>query len=318
MLLARAVTPEPVRPGWSQALKMSRSVLPYERLLDIDARGCEHAAGPAGDRPGHDRDRPRQGVHLGRNFRSSCRLPGHLRSSPPTGHRLEKGHIERMLGLGGTRCSPSSSPATPDSTPNAAADTSSSQPLWSVMELQDLLDEWLVAVWQNRPHDGLRDPVPPGAGVHPEREVRRAGRGRRLRAGRAAADDYVELLPATWRAINAYGIKMNRRTYDSEAAEPAAAAAVRRDRKHRDLWEIRHDPYDVSRIWVRNHRQGGWITAVLEAPAPRRRPVRRAGLGPRPPRPAGRAPKKKIADAVAALLDRAHAGPADSEAETED
>jgi putative transposase len=26
----------------------------------------------------------------------------------------------------------------------------------------NLLDEWLVAAWPNRPHDGLRDPTRPG------------------------------------------------------------------------------------------------------------------------------------------------------------
>jgi len=43
VLLARTLTPEPMRPGWADALRMSHSALPYERLLDIDAR-LEHAA----------------------------------------------------------------------------------------------------------------------------------------------------------------------------------------------------------------------------------------------------------------------------------
>ncbi|WP_175041331.1 hypothetical protein [Nocardia terpenica] len=43
VLLARTVTPEPVRPGWSQTLAMSRSALSFRQLLDIDAR-MEHAA----------------------------------------------------------------------------------------------------------------------------------------------------------------------------------------------------------------------------------------------------------------------------------
>ena len=34
-------------------------------------------------------------------------------------------------------------------------------------ELQALLDEWIVAVWQNRPHDGLRDPLAPGRALTP-------------------------------------------------------------------------------------------------------------------------------------------------------
>jgi hypothetical protein len=46
VLLARALTPEPVRPGWPEALRMSRSVLPYERLLAIDERLEQATARP--------------------------------------------------------------------------------------------------------------------------------------------------------------------------------------------------------------------------------------------------------------------------------
>ncbi|WP_211293674.1 hypothetical protein [Lentzea kentuckyensis] len=34
LLLARMLVPEPMRPGWVEALKMSASVLPYRRLAD--------------------------------------------------------------------------------------------------------------------------------------------------------------------------------------------------------------------------------------------------------------------------------------------
>jgi hypothetical protein len=43
VLLARTVTPEPMRPGWAHALKMSRSVVPHRRLPALDER-LEHAA----------------------------------------------------------------------------------------------------------------------------------------------------------------------------------------------------------------------------------------------------------------------------------
>ncbi|HZM65308.1 MAG TPA: transposase family protein, partial [Nakamurella sp.] len=46
LLLARMLVPEPMRPGWSQALRMSASVLPHARLLDIDARMELAAARP--------------------------------------------------------------------------------------------------------------------------------------------------------------------------------------------------------------------------------------------------------------------------------
>src|SRR5258708_32332659 len=50
VLLARALTPEPVRPGWPEALKMARSALPYERLLAMDER-LENAAARPGIGP---------------------------------------------------------------------------------------------------------------------------------------------------------------------------------------------------------------------------------------------------------------------------
>jgi hypothetical protein len=46
LLLAQMLVPEPMRPGWSQALRMSASVLPHARLLDVDARMELAAARP--------------------------------------------------------------------------------------------------------------------------------------------------------------------------------------------------------------------------------------------------------------------------------
>ena len=63
LLLARMLVPEPMRPGWSTALRMSASRLPHARLVDIDAR-MELAAARPVIVPGHDRDRRREGVRL--------------------------------------------------------------------------------------------------------------------------------------------------------------------------------------------------------------------------------------------------------------
>ena len=72
-------------------------------------------------------------------------------------------------------------------------------------------------------------------------------------------DDYIELLPAAWRAVNAYGIKISRRVYDGKELNPLrmqhSGVTARKG-----LWEVHRDPYDISRIWVRDHWNGGWIT----------------------------------------------------------
>jgi putative transposase len=46
LLLARALTPEPMRPGWVDALRMSRSVLPHRSLTEVDQRLADAAARP--------------------------------------------------------------------------------------------------------------------------------------------------------------------------------------------------------------------------------------------------------------------------------
>jgi hypothetical protein len=70
VLLARALTPEPMRPGWPASLAMAHSALPYERLLSIDER-LRHAAA----RPVITPDTiviDHGSVFVSDNFRSSC------------------------------------------------------------------------------------------------------------------------------------------------------------------------------------------------------------------------------------------------------
>ncbi len=100
VLLARTVTPEPMRPGWAQALAMSRSALPWQRLLDIDARLGHAAARPVIVPETIVVDQGK--VFISRNFRSSCSFLG-INLQPVHGASgWQKGHIERMLGSVGT------------------------------------------------------------------------------------------------------------------------------------------------------------------------------------------------------------------------
>ncbi|MFJ2217778.1 hypothetical protein ACIQVO_36850 [Streptomyces sp. NPDC101062] len=88
LLLARAMVPEVVRPDWSDALRVSRSVLPHASLLTLDERLAK-AAAKAGDRSGDGGQRPREGVRLGQ-------LPQRL---PPLGDLVParaSGHPDRQ------------------------------------------------------------------------------------------------------------------------------------------------------------------------------------------------------------------------------
>jgi len=91
LLLTRALTPEPMRPGWADALRLTRSVLPFQSLTGIDER-LEHAAARPVIVPetivcDHGK------AYLSATFRAACRslgislAPAHPDTPTDAGHR---------------------------------------------------------------------------------------------------------------------------------------------------------------------------------------------------------------------------------------
>ncbi|WP_434592520.1 Mu transposase C-terminal domain-containing protein [Streptomyces sp. A5-4] len=129
--------------------------------------------------------------------------------------------------------------------------------VWTIPELQGLLDEWLLAGWQARPHDALRDPYRPKQAMSPNDKYASLVAASGYLPLVLRGEDYLELLPVAWRAVNDYGIRIGYRTYDSADLGP-----WRREHSgitaKRGLWEVHYDPYDLSQVFVRT--QHGWIT----------------------------------------------------------
>jgi transposase InsO family protein len=309
LLLARALTPEPMRPGWADALRMARSVLPHQRLVAIDERLAQAAARPVIVPETVVCDHGM--VYLSQAFRAACRAIGVNFQPTHAGSPWEKGAVERtfssIASLFAQYVAGYVGRSVDRRGKHAEADA-----VWSLVELQDLLDEWIVAVWQNRPHDGLRHPLTPGAALSPNEAYAALLEVAGYVPVPLGPDDYIELLPATWRVINSYGIKINHRSYDCQALngyrrQPSGVAA------QKGRWEVHYDPYDVTRVWLRNHHDGGWITVpwthLNTAPAPfgeqawaqAQQILSRRGGDP--------ATESEIAGAVDALLTRAERGP---------
>jgi len=159
LLLARSLTPQPLRPGWPDALRMARSVLPYPAMLDVDERLAAAAAQPVIFPETIVCDRGK--VYLSAAFRSACQSlgvslqPAH----PQTG--TDKPIIERTLGSVSGLFAQHVAGYTGRSVEHRGADVAADA-VWPIHALQDLLEEWVVACWQHRPHEGLRDPLTPG------------------------------------------------------------------------------------------------------------------------------------------------------------
>lgn len=309
LLLARSLTPEPMRPGWSDALRMARSVLPHRRLVEIDER-LEHAAARPVIVPetivcDHGM------VYMSQAFRNACRAMGINLQPSHEGSPWEKGSVETSFSAVGTLFAQYVAGYVGNSVERRGKNAEQAA-VWSMLELQELLDEWLVTTWQARPHDGLRHPVMPGKALTPNEMYAALVETAGYVAVPLSDDDYIELLPATWRAINAYGVKIRHRTYDGKALNP-----YRRQHSgvnaHKGLWEVHADPYDVSRIWVRNHLEGGWIqvlwTHLRTGPVPFGEQVWDHARQMLTRRGQDAVTETEIADAAHALLDKAERGP---------
>ena len=255
VLLARTVTPEPMRPGWADALSMERSVLPYRRLLEIDDRVRQAAARPVILPETIVVDHGK--AFVSHAFKDSCRFLGINLQPARKARGSDKGVIERTLGSVARLFAQFVSGYTGSGVEHRGRDVGAA-PLWTLPELQALLDEWIIAFWQNREHDALRDPSAPGRMFTPNEKYAALIEAAGHLALALGPDDFVQLLPSVYRAVNAYGIRITRRTYDDDALNPLRRQPSG-DRAHKNLWEVRYDPYDVSRIWVRD-AGGGWIT----------------------------------------------------------
>ncbi|MFJ7280837.1 Mu transposase C-terminal domain-containing protein [Kitasatospora sp. NPDC098663] len=255
LLLARSVTPAPMRPGWPQALRMEYSALPYRRLLSVDERLQHAAAVPLIIPEAIVVDGGK--AFLSKNFHTACNAFGTEVVHTPPRTPTHKPHVERTLGSAASLFAQFLSGYTGRSAEHRGRKVED-EPLWSLHQLQELLQEWIV-LWQNRPHDSLRDPLAPGRTFSPNEKYASLVETAGYLHLPLSAEDYLELLPARWQAVNSYGLKINHRIYDCDELVP-----LRRQKsgiaEHDNRWEVRHDPYDIRLVWLRDHIEGRWIT----------------------------------------------------------
>ncbi len=255
-VLARMLVPEPMRPGWAESLHHAHSVIPHERLLNIDERFANAAAKPVIIPETINCDRGR--VYLSDTFLRACATLGISvqPARPYTGS--DKSLVERTFSSINTLfCQHVAGYTGRDTTrrgPDVAEDA-----VWTVAQLQELFDEWVVACWQNRPHESLSHTWGEGRDLSPNEMFAACVGISGYVPLPLTGDDYIELLPAIFRTVNDYGLTINNRTYDCKALNPYRRldSGLRGGNKQ---WEVHYDPYDITLVWLRDHRSDEWIT----------------------------------------------------------
>lgn len=305
-VLARALVPEPMRPGWSESLHHAHSVIPHERLLSIDERFANAAAKPVIIPETINCDRGR--VYISETFLRACTSLGISvqPSRPYTGS--DDSIVERTFGSMNTLfCQHVAGYVGRDATrrgPDAAEEA-----IWTVAQLQELFDEWVVARWQNRPHEGLSHTWGEGRDLSPNEMYSACVGISGYVPLPLSGDDYIELLPATFRTVNDYGLTIDNRTYDDKALNPYRRVDSGLSGANGRKWEVHYDPYDITVVWLRDHRKNKWVAVPWVYRSLARQPfglalwehARRMTAERFGPRPA----EADIARNVADLLDRA-------------
>jgi hypothetical protein len=244
-LLAQMMVPAPIRPGWAEALAMEHSVVPYERLLSRDARLEGAAARPVITPQTIVVDQGN--VFISSSFIAACESLGISVQPTPPGNGPAKGHVERTFSSINTLFVQHVAAYTASHTGERGKDAEG-EAVWTLAQLAEMFQEWIICGWQEREHDGLRHPMMPHCALSPNEMWAALVAVCGYVPVPLGREDYIELMPLKRQKINDYGIRIDYRTYDHKVlnpyrGEPSSAAD--------GLWEIHYNPHAPGQVWVR-------------------------------------------------------------------
>jgi transposase InsO family protein len=246
LLLAEMAVPHVVRPGWPEQLRLAHAAVPYDRLLALDARLQQAAARPVVVPETIVIDRG--AIFVSTAFLAACETLGVSVQPAPPRSPTAKGSVERTFGSINTLFAQHVAGYTGPHV-LARGEAVQDETRFTVAQLQELLDEWITAGWQHRPHEGLRHPLLPKKALAPNEMW-----GALLGASGyvplpLGGGDYLELLPVRFHPVTGRGIRINHRTYDhtllnEHRGRPCPAGPGGK-------WEVHLNPHDVRQIYLR-------------------------------------------------------------------
>ncbi|MCT9819297.1 Mu transposase C-terminal domain-containing protein [Microbacterium sp. W1N] len=266
-LIARALVPRQLRPWSTDYDELGLAELPWAKYLSVD------------DPNQWDTHRPwifpsRIIIDNGQDYRGevvlmTCERYGITLTQSPPHSPTSKAHVERTFGSISSKFARYLPQYVGGKSDDRGAKLDDSAPL-DLRTVADLFDRWVAVVWQNRQHDGLVDPWRTSVRHTPNTMYSAAIEFSGHHPVPLLEDDYIALLPFEPRTVQAKGITLGARTYDSPHLgplrlnkTPEGKAAMR---------NVHFDPSDYSQVWVRSPLDGEWITCAWTEEAGLSRP----------------------------------------------
>jgi len=253
-LLAQCLVPRPLRPGKDELWRLTARRMPWADLVSEEERSRLDVTRPFiyPERIMMDNGAD----YRSKVFEAACRKFGVTLTYAAPHTPTDKAIVERSFHSIKTLFAQH----LPGFKGGSVAERGSkieNKPLMDLPMLAELFEEWVTRVWQNRPHDSLRDPLYPTVKLSPNEMYNASFDVAAQLPLPLTADDYIDLMPIEYRVIGTAGIKINNRFYDSLELQPFRNTPSTH-MSHSNQWEVRVNPYDPRIVWVR-HPDGHWI-----------------------------------------------------------
>lgn len=132
-----------------------------------------------------------------------------------------------------------------------------------IYTLNEVFEDWVENVWENRQRKGLSDPLFPG--------VVMSARAMTIAMNEVTGEipipftqnDYIDLMPIHRLTIQPKGITHEGRTYDSVRLFPFRLQPC--PETHSRKWPVHYNPYDPFAVWVKHPEDGTWIECAWTA-----------------------------------------------------
>lgn len=246
-VLARALTPYDLRPpGAREQRERVAATWAGQFMIDQDRLDEYRRAQPYIFPETITTDNGK--IYRSEAFRRGCERAGIslIFASRDTG--TDKPHVERTFGTMVTRFVQYLEGFTGRFVERRGKDEPTDRAL-ALSQLQELLEDWIAIEWQNRPHEGLSDPMLPGRALTPNemfRAYRRIAPEIHVPFG---VEEFIGFLPTKACTLQDYGINHARRVYASDRLTELRAAGAGGEGATRPA-VIRYDPHNPLYVWV--------------------------------------------------------------------
>lgn len=262
LIIADAMTPEPMRPGWPDSVRHAMLRLPCQPLLSADERFAAAAARPVIFPELIIIDHGK--AFASETVKNVCRRYGITIQDARKYQPTDKPQVEAAFKTIRSQFSQHVAGYKGYSVAHRGRDVAAVA-RWTIAELEEFFAEYAVMVYQRRRHQGLVLPGFPEIDLSPNDAYRNAIPLAGYVAAPADPGLFLELLPIAWCKIHHYGVQVDYLRYNGEVLRQYRGVEYPFHHRHqkpqtRGKWPIRVDPRDLTQAYIHDPFNDTWHT----------------------------------------------------------